>query len=108
MTPSEPVVTPADDPLSVTLTAVANDTRRAVLAHLTGGASTTADIAAHLGCSVSTARRHVAILAEAGLVSRTRAGRTVLVRLDARPLERIEAWAAGYRQFWAAPGLDTD
>jgi DNA-binding transcriptional ArsR family regulator len=92
-------MTPAD-PLSATLSALADPTRRAILARLTKGEATVNELAAPFDISVPAISRHLKVLEAAGLISRGREAQWRPCRLDAKPLKAVDDWLERYRRFW--------
>jgi DNA-binding transcriptional ArsR family regulator len=94
--------------LNRTFSAVSDPTRRAILARLARGEATVTELAAPFrpGKSLPAISRHLRILEEAGLMRRTKIGRTHHCRLVADPLSGAAAWLATYQRFWDAK-LDT-
>jgi DNA-binding transcriptional ArsR family regulator len=90
------------DELDATFAALADPTRRAILARLAGGDATVTELAAPFAMSQPAVSKHLRVLERAGLVSRHGAGRRRPCRLDARPLRRASEWVEGYRSFWEA------
>ncbi len=88
------------DPLSTTLSALADPTRRAILARLSEGAATVNEIAAPFAMSLPSVSRHLKVLESAGLISRGRAAQWRPCRLEAGPLRDVDGWLKKYRQFW--------
>ena len=93
------------DPLSVTLSALADSTRRAILARLADGEATVNEIAAPFDISLPAISRHLKVLEEAGLISRGRDAQWRPCALEAKPLKRVDDWLARYRRFWTG-GVD--
>lgn len=89
------------DPLSATFSALADPTRRAILARLAQGEATVNDLVAPFDLAQPTISKHLKVLEGAGLVSRGRSAQFRPVRLEAGPLAGIDQWIGGYRQFWA-------
>lgn len=89
------------DPLSTTFAALADPTRRAILARLAEGEATVNELVAPFGFSQPTISKHLKVLEGAGLVSRGRAAQFRPVRLEAAPLAEVAEWIGGYEQFWA-------
>jgi DNA-binding transcriptional ArsR family regulator len=89
------------EPLDRTFAALADPTRRALLARLreTRGTSVS-ELARPLPMSLPAVMKHLDVLAEAGLVAREKTGRTVACRLTAAPMEEAMAWLARYQRFW--------
>jgi DNA-binding transcriptional ArsR family regulator len=90
----------ATDPLSITFSALADPTRRAILARLADGPATVKEIAAPFPMSGPAISKHLRVLERAGLIERGREAQWRPCRLDATPLKEVFAWAGGYRQFW--------
>ena len=88
------------DRLSVVFGALADPTRRAILARLTEGDATVAELAAPFRISQPAVSRHLKVLEGAGLVSRRRQRTARLSHLEAEPLRQATAWLAGYRAHW--------
>ncbi len=88
------------DQLSVVFGALADPTRRAILARLTEGEANVKELAAPFSMSQPAISRHLRVLEEAGLISRTRRATTRLSHLEAEPLRDATAWLARYRAFW--------
>ena len=89
------------DQLSVVFGALADPTRRAILARLTEGDATVAELAAPFPLSQPAISRHLKVLERAGLISRHRRATARLSHLEAEPLREATAWLARYREFWA-------
>ncbi len=89
-----------DDALSVTLSALADPTRRAILARLSRGAATVNEIAEPFDMSLPSISRHLKVLEGAGLISRGREAQWRPCRLEAAPLKQVDGWLAKYRKFW--------
>jgi len=81
--------------------ALADSTRRAILARLAGGEATVNELVAPFDLSQPTISAHLKVLERAGLVSRGRAAQFRPVRLEATPLASAAQWIGGYRRFWA-------
>jgi DNA-binding transcriptional ArsR family regulator len=90
---------PADS-LSVTFAALADPTRRAILARLASGASSVTELAAPFEMSMPAVSKHLRVLERAGLVARGRAAQWRPCQLDAAPLKEVADWAEGYRHVW--------
>lgn len=82
--------------------ALADPTRRQILAELAHGPRTVGELAAPLPMSLVAASKHIAVLERAGLVSRTRSGRTQVCRLQPGALRAASEWLDAYRRFWTA------
>ena len=81
--------------------ALADPTRRAILARLSLGEATVNDLVAPFDLAQPTISKHLKVLEGAGLVSRGRSAQFRPVRLEAGPLEGVAQWVGGYQQFWA-------
>jgi len=90
----------AVDQLDAVFGALADPTRRAILARLTQGEASVAEIAAPFTVSQPAISRHLKVLEEAGLISRSRKATARLSHLEAGPLREATEWLSGYREFW--------
>jgi DNA-binding transcriptional ArsR family regulator len=88
------------DRLSLVFGALADPTRRAILTRLAEGEATVAELAAPFAMSQPAVSKHLKVLEEAGLVSRTRRATARLSRLEAEPLCEVTTWLARYQRFW--------
>jgi len=88
--------------LDRTFGALADPTRRAILARLRTGPATVSQIAAPFDISLNGTSKHVRVLERAGLVRRTVLGREHYLHLEAAPLEQAALFAEHYRAFWEA------
>ncbi|MDP3739122.1 MAG: metalloregulator ArsR/SmtB family transcription factor [Hyphomonadaceae bacterium] len=88
------------DPLSMTLSALADPTRRAILARLSKGAATVNELAEPFDISLPAVSRHLKVLEGAGLISRGREAQWRPCRLEAEPLKQLDGWLGRYRKFW--------
>jgi DNA-binding transcriptional ArsR family regulator len=88
------------DQLSAVFGALADPTRRAILARLTQGDLTVAEVAAPFAVSQPAISRHLKVLEGAGLISRRRRATARLSHLEAEPLREATAWLATYQEFW--------
>ena len=88
--------------LDRTFSALADPTRRALLARLEeeDGLSVS-ELAKPFPVSLPAIMKHLDVLSDAGLVTRTKTGRTVSCRLNAEPMEEAMGWLAHYQRFWA-------
>jgi DNA-binding transcriptional ArsR family regulator len=93
-------MTTAEDQLSVTFAALADPTRRAILARLAGGEATVNELAAPFEMSVQAISKHLKVLERAGLISRGRQAQWRPCRLEVAPLDDATAWIDRYRQSW--------
>lgn len=89
-----------DDPLSVTLSALSDPTRRAILARLSRGEATVNELAEPFDLSLPSISRHLKVLETAGLISRGREAQWRPCRLEPRPLKEVDGWLEKYRSFW--------
>ncbi|MGK5739893.1 ArsR/SmtB family transcription factor [Micromonospora sp. URMC 103] len=90
----------ADDPVSVVFAALADPTRRAILARLAAGDATVNELAAPFPVSVQAISKHLNVLERAGLVVRTREAQWRRCRLDPAPLRTVGEWVDQYRRLW--------
>ncbi len=89
-----------NDRLDAVLGAVADSTRRAILARLSLADARVTEVAADFPISLNSVSKHVRMLERAGLVRRTVQGRDHVLSLDAAPLADAAKWIAYYRRFW--------
>lgn len=90
------------DRLSQTFAALADPTRRAILARLASGECTVGELAKPFAMSGPAVSKHLRVLERAGLVARGRDAQWRPCRLQAAPLKQVAEWALDYRQFWDA------
>ncbi len=90
----------AGDQLSAVFGALADPTRRAILARLREGDATVAELGAPFQMSQPAISRHLKVLEQAGLISRRRRATARLSHLEAEPLREATAWLARYREYW--------
>jgi DNA-binding transcriptional ArsR family regulator len=90
----------ADDPLSLTLSALADPTRRAILARLAEGEATVNELAEPFAISLPAISRHLKVLEGAGLISRGREAQWRPAKLETTRLMEVDGWLARYRRFW--------
>jgi DNA-binding transcriptional ArsR family regulator len=88
------------DMLSTTFAALADPTRRAILARLSQGPATINELAEPFAMTLPSVSRHVKVLEAAGLVSKERSAQFRPCRLEIQPLEAADDWLAEYRQFF--------
>jgi len=86
--------------LDATFAALADPTRRAILARLRSGEATVAELAAPFDMSQPAVSKHLKVLQRAGLVSRRRDAQRRPCRLEAHPLKVATDWLANYRDYW--------
>ncbi len=91
---------PTADILSQTFAALADPTRRAILARLAEGDATVSELAAPHRLSLATVSRHLKVLEQAHLVSKSRSAQWRSCHLETEPLQRADAWLAPYRAFF--------
>jgi DNA-binding transcriptional ArsR family regulator len=90
----------ATDPLSSTLFALADPTRRGILARLATGDATVKELAEPYAMSVAAVSKHLKVLETAGLISGSREAQRRPRHLEAEPLQAVSAWLEDYRRFW--------
>lgn len=88
------------DQLSVTFAALADPTRRAILAHLAKGEASVTELAQPFEMSLPAISKHLKVLERAGLIARGREAQWRPCRLEAEPLKDAADWIEQYRQFW--------
>jgi DNA-binding transcriptional ArsR family regulator len=88
------------DRLSVIFAALADPTRRAILARLADGEATVNELAEPFDISLPAISRHLKVLENAGLISRSRSAQWRSSRLEAAPLREATAWMERYRRYW--------
>lgn len=88
------------DQLDAVFGALADPTRRAILARLTRGEATVSELVQPFRLSQPAISRHLKVLERAGLISRSRRATARLSHLEAEPLRRATAWLATYREYW--------
>lgn len=91
---------PGLDPLSATLSALADPTRRAILERLAKGEATVNEIAAPFDISLPAVSKHLKVLENAGLISRTRDAQWRPCKLETMQLKNLDTWLEYYRRFW--------
>ena len=92
--------TPADDELSATFAALADPTRRAILARLASGEASVTELASPFDMSLPAISKHLGVLERAGLIARSRDAQWRPCRLDAGPLKNVATWVEHYRKFF--------
>ena len=90
------------DSLSTTLAALADPTRRAILARLAAGPATVKELSEPFAMSGPAVSKHLRVLERAGLISRGREAQRRPCRLEAAPLKEVAEWAEEYRRLWDA------
>ena len=88
------------DHLSMTFAALADPTRRAILARLALGETTVNELAEPFRMTPPAVTKHLKVLQRAGLISQSRKAQWRPCRLEAAPLREVAAWTDEYRQFW--------
>jgi DNA-binding transcriptional ArsR family regulator len=88
------------DQLSATFAALADPTRRAILARLADGETSVTELAEPFDMSLPAVTKHLKVLEKAGLISRGRQAQWRPCKLEAQPLREATDWIAQYRQFW--------
>src|SRR6185312_3445734 len=91
---------PSPDPLSETLAALADPTRRAILERLSRGPASVNEIAEPYDISLPAVSKHLKVLENAGLISRGREAQWRPCQLEADALKRVDDWLEHYRRFW--------
>jgi DNA-binding transcriptional ArsR family regulator len=91
-----------EDRLTETFAALANPTRRAILARLAEGEANVNELAEPFDLTLPAVSKHIKVLARAGLVARGRRAQYRPCVLDAKPLEEVSTWAEQYRPVWEA------
>ena len=89
------------DHLSNTFAALADPTRRAILARLALGETSVTDLAEPFAMSMPAVSKHLKVLERAGLIARGREAQWRPCRLDASPLQHAAGWIEDYRRFWS-------
>lgn len=88
------------DHLSATFAALADPTRRAILARLSSGERSVKDLARPFRISAPAITKHLRVLERCGLISRSRSAQWRPCKLKAKPLKDVAAWVEDYRRFW--------
>lgn len=88
------------DHLSVTFTALADPTRRAILTRLSLGEASVTELAKPFDMTLPAISKHLKVLEHAGLISRSRDAQWRPCRLEAEPLKEVADWVDRYRAFW--------
>src|SRR5207245_4392147 len=94
------VTATASDPISNTFAALADPTRRAILARLASGQASVTELAEPFEMTLPAVSKHLKVLERAGLIARGRQRQWRPARLDAGPLKEVAAWTEPYRRFW--------
>jgi DNA-binding transcriptional ArsR family regulator len=88
------------DPLSATFAALADPTRRAILARLAAGECSVSELAEPFEMSLPAVSKHLRVLERAGLIARGREAQWRPCRLEPTPLKEVADWVGRYRQMW--------
>jgi DNA-binding transcriptional ArsR family regulator len=88
------------DPLTTTFAALADPTRRAILARLALGETSVTELAEPFQMSMPAVSKHLKVLEKAGLIARGREAQWRPCRLEAAPLKSVASWVDDYRKFW--------
>lgn len=88
------------DALSLTFAAIADPTRRAILARLSRGAATVNELSRPFRMTLPAISKHLKVLEKAGLIERSREAQWRPCRLRPQPLQQAASWIDDYRQFW--------
>jgi DNA-binding transcriptional ArsR family regulator len=90
----------ATDPLSTTFAALADPTRRAILARLAAGEASVKELAEPFDMTLPAVTKHLKVLQRAGLITQGRRAQWRPCRLEASPLREVAGWVEQYRRFW--------
>jgi len=90
----------APDRLNSTFAALADPTRRAILARLASGEASVTELAEPFEMSLPAVSKHLKVLQHAGLITRGRNAQWRPCRLEATPLKEVAEWVESYRRFW--------
>jgi len=90
----------ATDQLSLTLAALADPTRRGILARLSQGEASVNELAEPFDMTLAAVSKHIKVLESAGLVSRSKAAQWRPCKLEAAPMRDVVGWLEQYRRFW--------
>lgn len=91
----------AQDPLSMTFAALADPTRRAILARLVAGEASVAELAEPFDMTPRAVSNHISVLEAAGLVTKGRDAQRRPSRIRLEPLAQVDGWLETYRQLWS-------
>jgi DNA-binding transcriptional ArsR family regulator len=92
----------ATESLNATFAALADPTRRAILARLADGEASVTELAEPFEMSMPAVSKHLKVLERAGLIARSRDAQWRPCRLEAAPLRAVDTWLDEYRRFWEA------
>jgi len=90
----------SSDHLSATFAALADPTRRAILARLASGEVSVTELAEPFEMTLPAVTKHLKVLERAGLITRGREAQWRPCKLEAKPLQEASSWIENYRQFW--------
>ena len=96
------MTTATPDRLTATFAALADPTRRAILARLASGETSVTELARPFDMTLPAVSKHLKVLERAGLIARTREAQWRPCRLEATPLREVFDWVEHYRRFWEA------
>ncbi len=96
------MTTASADRLTATFSALADPTRRAILARLASGETSVTELARPFDMTLPAVSKHLKVLERAGLIARTREAQWRPCRLEASPLREVFDWVEHYRRFWEA------
>ena len=88
------------DPLSTTFAALADPTRRAILARLASGECSVTELAEPFDMSMPAVSKHLRVLERAGLIARGRSAQWRPCRIEAEPLKQVAEWTESFRRIW--------
>jgi len=94
------MLTATPDPISTTFAALADPTRRAILARLASGEASVTELAAPFEMTLPAVSKHLKVLQRAGLIARSREAQWRPCKLQASPLKLVADWVGDYRKFW--------
>src|ERR1700729_2875724 len=89
------------DQLSNVLTAISHPSRRAILGQLAKGPARFLDVAEPLDVSLNAVTKHLKLLERAGLISRKKQGREVMISVQTEPLRLVSGWVHEYERMWS-------
>jgi DNA-binding transcriptional ArsR family regulator len=95
-----PMTTASADPISTTFAALADPTRRSILARLAAGEASVTELAEPFEMSLPAISKHLKVLERAGLIARSRDAQWRPCRLEAGPLKEADDWLERYRRHW--------
>ena len=98
---NESAINQSGDQLSATFAALADPTRRAILARLSAGEASVTELAAPFAMSLPAISKHLKVLERARFITRSRSAQRRPCRLCTAPLEEVDNWIDHYRRFWS-------